>query len=242
MAGLSGAALLDVWERATGLGHPERAVLYAAATMPGRSIEEVNALPIGRRDWAVAGLRTATFGRRLSATAACPGCGEVLEFELDVAALLPPPAGEPPGPVHVERDGWRVTCRLLTTADLLAITGHGDEAAALVARCIEVEVSGPADGVPSDAVPPRLIEAIGEALAAADPGADIRLDLSCVACGHAWFAPFDIVTVLDRELDMWARSTLQEVGSLARAFGWTEAEVLGLSTARRRRYLELASA
>jgi hypothetical protein len=80
---------------------------------------------------------------------------------------------------------------------------------------------------------------MAEAAAAADPGADIGLDVPCSECGYRAKAVFDIASSLWAELDSWARGTLFDVHVLAAAYGWTEPEVLALSPARRRRYLEL---
>jgi hypothetical protein len=43
-------------------------------------------------------------------------------------------------------------------------------------------------------------------------------------------------------MDARARALLAEVHSLARAYGWTEPEILALSPQRRAAYLEMAGA
>ena len=73
----------------------------------------------------------------------------------------------------------------------------------------------------------------------ADPQADLQLDLSCDACGHQWQAPFDIVAFLWTELNAWAQRRLSEIHVLAKAYGWTEPEVLALSPWRRQVYLNM---
>ena len=84
-----------------------------------------------------------------------------------------------------------------------------------------------------------MVEAAGEALAQADPMADLRLGLTCVACGHAWQSPFDTASFLWTELDAWAARILREVHTLASAYGWTERDILSLSPGRRAQYLEM---
>jgi hypothetical protein len=79
-----------------------------------------------------------------------------------------------------------------------------------------------------------------DSLAAADPLADISLQLVCPACGHAWAVVFDIVDFLWRELEDWAVRTLRDVHDLARAYAWREADILNLSSLRRQLYLEMA--
>lgn len=236
----SSSDLLDIWERTSGLAHPDRAVEYAALADPGRSTTELREMPIGRRDASIVHLRAATFGPRLGATAACPRCDEVVEFELDLAALLAGSVASDTATVDVELDGWRVSSRLPTTADLIDAAADSHGIRGVLERCIVAASNGGA-AAQVDELPVELVDKLGDRLSAADPAADIRLALACGACGFAWEAPFDIVPVMDRELDAWARSTLQDVAVLARAFGWTERDVLALGPARRRSYLELVS-
>jgi hypothetical protein len=65
--------------------------------------------------------------------------------------------------------------------------------------------------------------------------------LTCPECGHSWETVFDIVTFLWSEVTAYARRLLHEVATLAHSFGWRESEILELTAARRRHYLELAS-
>ena len=53
-------------------------------------------------------------------------------------------------------------------------------------------------------------------------------------------APLDLTDFLWRRVASEAPQLMAEVAELAAAFGWTEAEVVGLGAARRRVYLELA--
>jgi len=76
-------------------------------------------------------------------------------------------------------------------------------------------------------------------IAALDPRARIELDLSCANCGHSWQTVFDIAGFLWAEINAWAPRTLRDVHTLARAYGWREADILGMSPRRRQSYLEL---
>jgi len=68
--------------------------------------------------------------------------------------------------------------------------------------------------------------------------ADIALDLRCVACPHAWQLTLDIVRFLWAEVNALAKGYLNEVHMLAWAYGWREADILAMSSARRQFYLE----
>ena len=95
--------------------------------------------------------------------------------------------------------------------------------------------------IPAD-LPDAVITRIEEALDALDPDGDPVLQMSCAHCNHDWSARFDIADFLWHEIAVLGRRLLDEVDVLARAYGWTEAEVLALSPARRRHYLDRVSA
>jgi rubredoxin len=80
-------------------------------------------------------------------------------------------------------------------------------------------------------------EQIEGALESADPWADLSLAFQCPACGRDGEAGFDVASYLWEEVDVSARQLLNEVHLLAQAYGWSEAEILALSPARRSAYL-----
>jgi hypothetical protein len=69
---------------------------------------------------------------------------------------------------------------------------------------------------------------------------DVRF--SCPRCGVGTTEPFDVTSFLFSELADWARQLLFDVHDLARAYGWTEAEILALPPRRRELYLEFVQA
>ena len=90
-------------------------------------------------------------------------------------------------------------------------------------------------------VPPDLMDQIEDALAAADPRADVQLALTCPACGHEWLLRFDAAAFFWSELSAAAERVLGEVDTLARAYGWSEREILSMSARRRALYVERLS-
>ena len=80
-----------------------------------------------------------------------------------------------------------------------------------------------------EALPASVRMAIAKELAVIDPQAEILLDLSCPTCGNQWQGLFDIVSFLWAEIRARARRLLQEVDTLARAYGWAETDILGMS-------------
>jgi hypothetical protein len=76
----------------------------------------------------------------------------------------------------------------------------------------------------------------------ADPQAEIILRLTCPACGHQWELLFDIADFFWTEIAVQAQRLLREIDTLARAYGWTEREILSLPAQRRQSYLEMLAA
>jgi hypothetical protein len=238
----SASDLLRAWE--LGLSRPplERPLVVLDAvelTAPHRPLE----LPVGRRDTELLKLRRELFGPHLVSLASCPSCGESLELSVDVEDVLVP-VREPPDETYtVVTDGHTVTFRLPTTRDVVAARDPDVETTRLrlLELCVvEADVAG--TPLVAGQLPAAVVEAISERMREADPQAQVELDLACPGCGHRWREPLDIGSFLWEELDGWARRLLQDVASLAKAYGWTEADVVALSPARRQAYLELSGA
>jgi len=233
------AALLAAWERTRLLARPWKEVaLLSAAT--GASAEELARLQVGERDRRLLLLRESVFGGRLECEASCPACGTRLEFELETASLRLPSGDVPESAFRISDGRTDVTFRLPDSADVAASSGPDrDPEEVLLSRCV---LSATMNGAPVDgaALRPEVKERLSERMAELDPQADLRLDLSCPACRHAWRAGFDPAAFLLAEVDDRAGRLFAEVDVLARAYGWTEGEILALSPLRRRRYLEMA--
>lgn len=244
MGPLTAAVLLDAWERGQTQLPGERAIALLVAG--GISPVEAEACPLGQRDRLLVALRERLFGSRLVALAECPGCGEALEADFDTTAVRALAAETPgEGPFHVNWGGYRVDFRLPTTADVLAASSAGadgrDAAAILFDRCVDRAEHDGMTVAPAQ-LPDTCRAEVAAAMAALDPQAEIDVALSCPRCGQTTRAAFDITTFLWQEIGAWTRRTLAEVHTLAAAYGWPEADILGLNPWRRQRYLELVTA
>ena len=165
-----------------------------------------------------------SFGPRLEAWAACEHCGEKLELPLDATDFLAatPPSDEPAIITVRER-----SFRLPSSRDLARIIRANDPESASL-RLINQCLLQPGE---LQALALEEVEEIEEAMAAADPLAEIRLALSCPACHHAWDEPLDVAAFLWAEIETRARLLLWEVHILASSYGWSETEILSLSEA-----------
>ncbi|HEU5101526.1 MAG TPA: hypothetical protein VFU22_21035 [Roseiflexaceae bacterium] len=242
MSTLSAARLLDVWEQGAGAPPYARALLLLAAAWPSIAQAELAGWSLGRRDAALLDLRELLFGGAIESLAVCPQCGAQSELSFRTSDIRAPFASGDLRQLQERIDGhaYRVWLRPITTAALIAVVGDSRREALLL-QCIAEAQRDDAPLPPAD-LPAEVLTRCGTALAEADPQADIQLALTCIECAEQWSAPFDPTGFLWREIEIWAERMLREVHLLASAYGWSETDILALSAARRRRYLEMVTA
>ncbi len=90
--------------------------------------------------------------------------------------------------------------------------------------------------LPTDSTP------VIDALDAADPLIAFTVVTTCPACGHRTEHPLDLETFALRRLRERQGRLMAEIHELARAYGWTESEILAVPEARRARYRALIDA
>jgi hypothetical protein len=235
-------ALLWLWDQgsaphAGSQSGTRRALTLLAAAFPELDPDELEAWPLGERDRHLLALREGLCGRDLPGRDPCPGCGELAEFSLSTADLLALPAAST-AEQSLEIGDLRLRFRLPNSRDLLAAEEAESPDAAeqlLLRRCL---LGAQRQGEAAELTDPE-IEALAQRMAELDPLAEVLLDLSCAHCGHRWRRGLEIAEIVFAEVRLLARRLLEEIAWLARCYGWTEGEILALSPARRRAYLEL---
>jgi hypothetical protein len=227
--------MLDLWEHGRS-SHPiDRALLMLGAALRDTPFERLADFSIGRRDAALLAIRVATFGRELRGYIDCPGCGERLEFTLDSRALELPSRAEAP----FAAAGF--SFRLPTSRDLddaISETNPEQVARRVAELCL---LSEEGRAVPREWSESVLTE-VESRMTEADPQSDLELEFACDACRHAWTTVFDIAEFLWEEIEARATRLLSDVHLLARAYGWSERDVLALSEVRRAKYIDMVSA
>jgi len=234
MRPLSAPDLLAIWEQGRARQPIDRALLLFAAACPELPADRLADLPLGQRNAALLRLRQSTFGPEVRVYVDCPECTARMEMAMQTDMFLPP-AGKETAIGELDTDGFRF--RLPTSRDLAALRHNANEESAalqLLERCC---VARPDDASPSSFQ--GLLEKIEAGLESLDPCADITLFLTCVTCEHAWATRFDIAAVLWDEVDARAGALLGSVHTLARAYGWSEREILALGEQRRSAYLDM---
>lgn len=241
MPTLNSANLFAAWERGLPQDPVQRALTLLAMAWPERSADEWASATIGERDEYLLRLRDEVFGSEIEATTACAACGErlVLSFTTHSIRAAPAALPEKDGRFFLRLNSYRIDYRLPTSADLIAVTenaeGNGREI--LLQRC--VVVSRNEQPIDPSQLPERILKQVIERMAAADPQAEVQIELACPACEHRRSVVFDILSYLWGELDDWAHRLLIEVHALASAYGWSEAAIMTMSARRRNLYLQM---
>ena len=188
-------------------------------------------------------MRESLFGRRLQNVAECPECHQRIEWETDIQDIrLPFPH---PGNLHSEyvlkKDGYTIHFRLPDSNDLLDVIAgnqNGVRPEQLLGKIVtECKFKGNLCEISE--LPETILTALDHRLEVEDQQADIIMSVQCMSCNHQWDIQFDIMSYLWTEICSWVRHLLQDVGALARTYGWSEMDILSMSAARRHIYLEM---
>lgn len=198
-----------------------------------------SALPLGDVDVALLELRKLLLGDHLRTAVRCTSatCGALFDVSFRVSDYVShhaPRKGRVVGagdPGWFRLDGSEVAFRLPTVADVLAVANEGKPERVLAERCIRP--SAIARGAR------KRVEAAMQKMA---PSLFDELDCSCHECGAPVPMAFDPVGWVLEELARRAAHVYEEVHLLARAYHWSEQEILALPHQRRARYAELAYA
>jgi hypothetical protein len=182
------------------------------------------------------------YGPELRAVSACPECGTLVELQFAVDDLLAALSGSDRESLTVEVDGYELKLRLPTVGDL-ARARHAQDlehareviTTSCVSACTHKGVA-----ITATSLPASLIDQVEESLKRFDLGGE-GIELTCPDCSTVWTATLDVTALVLAELDAEGERLLADVHLLARAYGWSESEIVALSPGRRRRYVEMVA-
>ena len=209
----------------------------------------IRSLTAGDRERLLIGCAAATLGASADVVAHCPrqDCGELIEFSirLDDLLALPEARARPDHhelAVRTEAGTRKLRFRLPTGADLeaaahCALADPGSARTLLLDRCL-LEVTDARGRVQPRDLSDDVASALEEAIRTLDPGAEAIAETECPECGQVIRTLLDGFALLSSATATGDR-LLAEIDSLARAYHWSEAEILSLPLPRRRRYLDL---
>lgn len=231
MTPLTSATVLELWEAGLGRSPAARASLLLAAA----GERELDDWPVGRRDRLLLDHFCGP-GTVLEGLADCPSCGAVLDVAFDTRTV---PGDSRPDRVSLDVEGHRVVARAVTVGDLRSLPSEGSAAlqrTALLERCVVSATRGGAPVGPVD-LPDAVVDRIEDELDRLDPSADLVVVLDCADCGTIWSESLDPVRFAWAGVESTARRLATDVHTLARAYGWSEHNILALTPFRRHLYL-----
>lgn len=179
-----------------------------------------------------------TYGPDVESTVRCRTCETPFDVDFALSDLMDTLAEEAHAADVTRHDDQTFTLpegtrfRAPTGEDELAVWRLPPEEAErqLIARClIEGETNG-------------ALEAVQAALDVVAPVLDLDLDARCPECRAEQAVHFDLQSYLLGALLAERDRRLGEVHRLARAYGWSLEEILGLPRSERRRYVALIEA
>jgi hypothetical protein len=237
---LAAADIVSIWELGSHRPDWSKALIALGAALPEARPSELAEMTVGERNAHLLALRKNVIGPVMQASVKCPACTEPLEFEQSIDELLESYAPPAEREFAFAANDYSARYRLLDSGDLAHAAACGAEPGArqaLAGRALlEVSRAGEAIEVPD--LPDEISEALSKEMAGRDPLAHIAIPLACFACGHVWSATLQIVPFLWLELERKAKQLLEDVVAIARAYGWSEAEILAMGPDRRQYYLD----
>lgn len=242
MRTLSPNDMLRIWEHGQRLHPIDRAIGTLAVVMAGASRDNLARLSIGQRDAYLFQVWVHNFGSGIHGVATCSRCEEKLTYTFDLDKVVhPDPSADEPGEHKLISAGYEVRFRLPNSFDMAAVVECSDPAVArdtILERCIS-SAQKESEEVSIDNLPESVMIELTEMMLSLDPQAEIQLDLLCPACGHKWMETLDIMKFLWAEISARVERLLQEVHTLAWAYGWREQDILAMSPSRRQIYLSM---
>lgn len=230
---------MEIWEKGHDQHDLDRALTILEAACPDMKKDELASLSIAQRDRSLIALREGMLGHTLTAFSICPQCQERLEITLSTRDILYTQA-------HFEEQyelptgDFILKFHLPNSYDLAAITHCNDISRArtmLGKRCVEHALIKNNE-VPIEDLQEVAIEALCDQMSKIDTQSELILDLKCPECEHKWQILFDIVKFFWTEINSHARQLLDDVNTLAYAYGWSETDILSMSAMRRQSYID----
>lgn len=218
----------------------DKTICLLAKTCSVEDPKQLGHLSIGDRDAILLQLREWTFGSKLNNMTKCPHCNEVVEWQSNTNELYfqSIPSDLSIRTFEVEKDLFHIRFRLPDSFDMLNAISNKDGGKTVLETCI-LEVNN--GECTTNDLDEAALMAVNERMAKEDPQANISINLNCPSCSNQWKAVFDIVSFFWLEINNWAKRMLHEVYLLARAFGWSEKDILAMSPYRRQLYIQMIS-
>lgn len=206
--------------------------------------DQLENLTMGDRERVLLAVCSHILGAEADFVVSCPGCRAVVEAPIRFRDLI---SARPDRPASrcslVAEDGeWGAELAPPTSADLERAMKSGTQAARrLLESCLIALFDARGHVVSRDALPEECEAELAEKLLALDPLAECRIALECPHCARRFDTLLDGFALVKSALGS-AEALYDDVYRMARAYHWSEADILALPLARRARYIAIAEA
>jgi len=164
----------------------------------------------------------------------CSACGEGFEIDIELARCVA--AADDEALAWTSPEGHALVLRLPCGRDLADWRSRQLHDERRIAASLVVSIDGQAPAAGFE-MPGAWLEALAERLAERDPFTALLVDAPCPDCGHVNPTDVDLEALLLHDFSVRQRRTLEDVALLARAFHWSEAQILVLPAWRRAHYI-----
>jgi len=237
-------------------------------TLLGRCVQRVGAIaPVGEevargllvadRQYALLKLREATFGEQVRANVPCPwpDCGTRVAISFSTNDV-PIEAAIDKGPTYTvvlspeameaaDEAERTISFRLPNGGDQevlspLLVENEARALTGLLGRCLlRIGRDAQPDAETIARLSPRARAEIEQQMERVAPHVDLLMEATCVECGRAFSAPFDLQRFFFGELRTSGDLLYREVHYLAFHYHWSEREIMEMTRERRRRYIDV---
>lgn len=235
--------LLNYWEYNMNQTMIHRGINLLCLVYTQINKEDISGLSIGERDARLIIIRERMFGYMLRNIAECPVCSEIIEWETDIRdiKLQSPDEIRTVNEYILKESGYTIQFRLPDSMDVFEVINMDEshkKSEELLKRLIICSKFKNRTCNFSD-LPEKVLKVLDQRIEKENPQAEILMNVQCMSCNHNWELQFDILSYLWSEISNWARRILNDICSLAREYGWSEHDILSMTPARRKIYLDL---
>lgn len=206
--------------------------------------DELARLTVGDRERLLLAVCSRLLGAATDLVVACPSCMSVVEVPIRFRDLVSAqPESSDRRCVLATRDGnWAAEVAPPTGEDLERTLGLGQRSARLLLEaCLTALFDAQGQAVGREDLPEDCEAELAEKLLALDPLAECRIAVECPHCAQSFETLLDGYALLKGAFGN-ASALYGDVYRMARAYHWSEADILALPLAKRAQYLAIATA
>lgn len=226
--------LLNIWEQGFNKNSQQKTNDLISLYVGLAESEEIKSFSIEQKEQYLLEIRRLLFGRKFLSIANCPSCSEMIEWEMNYSDFLN---------VNKKVDlKKRYICNVLGYVIHYRLPNEKDislyEKNQILKNCVFLVKKNNKE-IKVDNVPSALWDKLEIEMEKSSPLSSSTINLSCPKCENKWQLYFSIIDFLWTELDQWAKRFLYDVSILARAYGWSESEIINMNPIRRSYYRNL---